>query len=72
MMNTAVTEIISTCMSLGLFVSINQRLDAETLVLVADEFGFKVEFVSVDVQEAISHISEDQDDNEELRIERQL
>jgi translation initiation factor IF-2 len=53
MMNVPVTEIISTCMSLGLFVSINQRLDAETLSLVADEFGFKVEFVSVEVQEAI-------------------
>ncbi|MCX6247444.1 MAG: translation initiation factor IF-2 [Bacteroidetes bacterium] len=54
MMNVPVTNIISTCMSLGLFVSINQRLDAETLTLVADEFGYQVEFVSVDVQEAIS------------------
>ena len=53
MMNVPVTDIISTCMSLGLFVSINQRLDAETLTLVADEFGYKVEFVSVEVQEAI-------------------
>lgn len=53
MMNVPVTQIISTCMTLGLFVSINQRLDAETLVLVADEFGYKVEFVSVEVQEAI-------------------
>ncbi len=53
MMHVAVTEIISTCMSLGLFVSINQRLDAETLTLVADEFGYKLEFVSVEVQEAI-------------------
>ncbi len=53
MMNVSVTEIISTCMSLGLFVSINQRLDAETLTLVADEFGYKLEFVSVEVQEAI-------------------
>jgi len=70
MMNVPVVQVISTFMSLGMFVSINQRLDAETLVLVADEFGFKVEFVSVDVQEAISHISEEQDDNEELRIER--
>lgn len=48
-----VTEIIRTCMSLGMVVSINQRLDAETLSVVADEFGYKVEFVSVDVQEAI-------------------
>lgn len=53
MMNVPVTDVISTCMTLGLFVSINQRLDAETLVLVADEFGYKVEFVSVEVQEAI-------------------
>lgn len=58
MMNVPVTEIISTCMSLGLFVSINQRLDAETLTLVADEFGYQVEFVSVDVQEAISNLEE--------------
>ncbi len=48
-----VTEVISTCMSLGIFVSINQRLDAETLTVVAEEFGCKVEFVSVEVQEAI-------------------
>lgn len=54
MMEASVTEVISTCMSLGLFVSINQRLDAETMALVADEFGFKVEFVSVEVQEAIA------------------
>jgi translation initiation factor IF-2 len=53
MMNISVNEIISTCMSLGLFVSINQRLDAETLSIVAEEFGYRVEFVSVEVQEAI-------------------
>ena len=53
MMNVRVTDIISTCMALGMFVSINQRLDAETLTLVAEEFGYKVEFVSVEVQEAI-------------------
>jgi translation initiation factor IF-2 len=53
MMNVPVTQIISTCMSLGLFVSINQRLDAETMSVVADEFGYKVEFVSVEIQEAI-------------------
>ena len=58
MMNVPVTDIISTCMSLGLFVSINQRLDAETLTLVADEFRYQVEFVSVDVQEAISNLEE--------------
>src|SRR5690606_28039274 len=53
MMDVSVTQVISSCMSLGLFVSINQRLDAETLAVVADEFGFKVEFVSVEIQEAI-------------------
>ncbi|HNS16878.1 MAG TPA: translation initiation factor IF-2 [Bacteroidales bacterium] len=58
MMNVPVTQIISTCMTLGLFVSINQRLDAETLAVVADEFGYKVEFVSVEVQEAILHTEE--------------
>jgi translation initiation factor IF-2 len=62
MMNVPVNEIISTCMSLGLFVSINQRLDAETLTIVAEEFGYKVEFVSVEVQEAIKE-EEDTDEN---------
>jgi translation initiation factor IF-2 len=68
MMNVPVTNIISTCMSLGLFVSINQRLDAETLTLVADEFGYKVEFVSVEVQEAIQN--RESSDNEEDMVER--
>ena len=53
MMDVSVTQIISSCMSLGLFVSINQRLDAETMSVVADEFGYKVEFVSADILEAI-------------------
>lgn len=53
MMNVQVNEIISACMSLGMFVSINQRLDAETLTVVADAFDHDVEFVSADVQEAI-------------------
>ena len=67
MMDVSVTQIISTCMSLGLFVSINQRLDAETLAIVAEEFGFKTEFVSVEVQEAI----EEQDaENPEDLVER--
>ncbi len=67
MMDAQVTEVISACMTLGLFVSINQRLDAETLVLVAEEFGYKVEFVSVEVQEAIDLMDEttDEDDTEE-------
>jgi len=53
LMDVSVTDIISTCMSLGMFVSINQRLDAETLTVVAEEFGYTVEFVAADVQESI-------------------
>ena len=53
MMDVQVNEIISTCMNLGLFVSINQRLDAETMSIVADEFGYEVEFTSIEVHEAI-------------------
>ncbi|MFC2098955.1 translation initiation factor IF-2, partial [Bacteroidota bacterium] len=63
MMDVSATEIIAKCMELGLFVSINQRLDAETLALVADEFNYTVEFISVEVQEAIS---EEVDEPEEL------
>ena len=65
MMNIPVTKVISTCMSLGVFVSINQRLDAEILTLVAEEFGFKVEFISIDVQEALAE-SEEEDNPEDL------
>lgn len=54
MNNTPVVKVIGACMSLGLMVSINQRLDAETLVLVAEEFGYKVEFVTADISEEIS------------------
>jgi len=64
MMNLPVTDIISTCMNLGLFVSINQRLDAETMALLADEFGFKVEFVSAELQEAVR---EEDDSAEDLK-----
>jgi translation initiation factor IF-2 len=53
MMDVPVTDVIETCMNMGLMVSINQRLDAETLALVADEFNYKVEFVSIEIQEAI-------------------
>jgi len=63
MMNVPVTKIIATCMTLGLFVSINQRLDAETISLLAEEFGYQVEFVSVEVQEAIR---EEEDTPEQL------
>lgn len=64
MMDVPATDVISTCMNLGLFVSINQRLDAETMALVADEFNYKVEFVSAEVLDAIEE--EDKDDPEEL------
>ena len=70
MMNVPVVQVISTFMSLGMFVSINQRLDAETLVLVADEFGYSVDFVSVDVQEAISNVVEEKEEAEGERILR--
>jgi translation initiation factor IF-2 len=63
MMDVPVTKIISTCMQLGMFVSINQRLDAEAMALVAEEFGYKVEFISVDVQVAID---DDVDADEDL------
>lgn len=53
MMDVPVTKVISACMSLGLFVSINQRLDAETLTIVAEEFGYQVEFVSAEVQDQV-------------------
>ncbi|OFY44594.1 MAG: translation initiation factor IF-2 [Bacteroidetes bacterium RBG_13_44_24] len=62
MMNIPVTDIISTCMNLGLFVSINQRLDAETMALLADEFGFKVEFVSAELQEAVREAEDEEED----------
>ena len=58
MMNIPVTKVISTCMSLGMFVSINQRLDAEVLAVVAEEFGFTIEFTSIDVQEALAENDE--------------
>ena len=67
MMNISPTEIISACMSLGLFVSINQRLDAETINIVADEFGYNVEFVSVDIQEAIEEDEDESPDHLETR-----
>lgn len=63
MMDVSVTEVIGTCMSIGLMVSINQRLDAETINIVAEEFGFKTEYVSADVVEAIN--ADEEYDNEE-------
>ena len=63
MMNVSPTQVITACMNLGLMVSINQRLDAEALVVVAEEFGYKVEFVSVEIQEAINDEGEDKEED---------
>ncbi|MBT6745700.1 MAG: translation initiation factor IF-2 [Flavobacteriales bacterium] len=60
MMDVQVNDIIAACMSLGMFVSINQRLDAETLTIVAEEFGFKVEFISTEVQEQILEVEDEE------------
>ena len=68
LMSIPVTKVISTCMSLGMFVSINQRLDAEILQVVAEEFGFKVEFQSMDIHEAIAEA--DEPDNPEDLVPR--
>lgn len=64
MMNVPVTQVIATCMSIGIMVSINQRLDAETIDLVAEEFGFKTEFVSADVTEAVAEEADNEEDLE--------
>ena len=66
MMNVSVNEVIGTCMAIGMMVSINQRLDAETINIVADEFGFKTEYVSHDVVEALA----EEEDNEEDLVSR--
>lgn len=62
MMNVQPTQVIATCMSLGIFASINQRIDAETISIVADEFGFEVEFVSAEVQDAIPVVEDKEED----------
>ena len=62
MMNVSVTQVISTLMSIGIMASINQRLDAETINMVAEEFGFKTEYVSAEVQEAVSEEEDDESD----------
>ncbi|GAB5401697.1 MAG: translation initiation factor IF-2 [Aureisphaera sp.] len=64
MMNVPVTQVISACMSLGMMVTMNQRLDAETLSIVADEFGFTVEFVTADIEEAIQDVEDNPEDLE--------
>ena len=68
MMDIPVTQVIATCMSIGIMVSINQRLDAETINIVAEEFGFKTEYVSAEVVEAIN--ADEEDDNEEDWVAR--
>lgn len=68
MMDVPVTQVIGTCMSIGIMVSINQRLDAETINIVAEEFGFKTEYVSAEVVEAIK--ADEEDDNEEDWVAR--
>ncbi|MCR5820061.1 MAG: translation initiation factor IF-2 [Bacteroidaceae bacterium] len=62
MMNVPVTQVIATCMSIGIMVSINQRMDAETINLVAEEFGFQTEYVSADVSEAVHEDADDEAD----------
>ncbi len=62
MMNIPVTQVIGTCMSIGIMVSINQRLDAETINIVAEEFGFTTEYVSAEVSEAVTEIEDDEED----------
>lgn len=62
MMNVSVNQVIGTLMSVGIMVSINQRIDAETINIVAEEFGFKTEYVSAEVQEAITEVEDDEND----------
>ncbi|MDE6360391.1 MAG: translation initiation factor IF-2 [Muribaculaceae bacterium] len=62
MMDVPITKVIGTCMNIGVMVSINQRLDAETINIVAEEFGFKTEFVSAEVVEAISQVEDNEED----------
>ena len=64
MMDVSSTEVISACMSLGIFASINQRLDAETIQIIAEEFGYEAEFVSAEVQEAIPVVEDKEEDLE--------
>ena len=62
MMDVQITKVIGTCMSLGIMVTQNQRLDAETLTIVADEFGYEVEFITVDIEEAIQVVPDKEED----------
>ncbi len=62
MMDVPITKVIGTCMSLGIMVTMNQRLDAETLTIVADEFGYEVEFITVDIEDAIQTVEDKEED----------
>ncbi|TDE06410.1 translation initiation factor IF-2 [Flavobacterium hiemivividum] len=62
MMDVPITKVIGTCMSLGIMVTMNQRLDAETLTIVADEFGYEVEFITVDIEDAITVVEDREED----------
>ncbi|WP_281226905.1 translation initiation factor IF-2 [Flavobacterium aquiphilum] len=62
MMDVPITKVIGTCMSLGIMVTMNQRLDAETLTIVADEFGYDVEFITVDIEEAVQVVEDKEED----------
>ena len=64
MMNISVTQVIATCMSIGMMVSINQRLDAETINIVAEEFGYTTEYVSAEVANAIEEAADTEEDLE--------
>ena len=64
MMDVSVTEIVTTCMGLGMMISINQRIDAETIQMLAEDFGFKVEFVGADVQESIEEVVDTEEEME--------
>ncbi|PKH66427.1 translation initiation factor IF-2 [Flavobacterium sp. ALD4] len=62
MMDVPITKVIGTCMSLGIMVTMNQRLDAETLTIVADEFGYEVEFITVDIEDSIAVVEDREED----------
>jgi translation initiation factor IF-2 len=62
MMDVPITKVIGTCMSLGIMVTMNQRLDAETLTIVADEFGYEVEFISTELEDAINEVKDAEED----------
>ena len=62
MMDVPITKVIGTCMSLGIMVTMNQRLDAETLTIVADEFGYEVEFITVDIEDSITVVADREED----------